>query len=292
MKKIKIAEWGGKHMIYLPFYLGIETGFFAKQGLDIEIIKAGNDDGIFNQVRDGAAYFGIGDPSLVIGSKVRVVSALLTKPAVWGFTHYSEIKQITDPSELTALRIGVYPQPSTTYCLIKNLIGRNKNIQLVECELENLTAYLASDKIDIAIEVEPMISFAENNNLRVVLDVSQFFPSVLYTGISCLESTIESDPDLVQTILDGTQLGLRLCHDDSREAFNLAKKIFPALPQEILKNSIDRLLAAGVWPQSTIIEIDDWLKLVKIREDLGLIANDNSDYLPYINNSFAIKSVR
>lgn len=61
--KITVAQWGQeKYLIYLPFYIAQERGFFKDEGLDITVQFSGNDDQVFATVLKGEAQFGIGDP--------------------------------------------------------------------------------------------------------------------------------------------------------------------------------------------------------------------------------------
>src|ERR1700733_11654231 len=61
--KVTVAQWGQeKYLIYLPFYIAQEKGFFKEEGLDINVKFSGNDDQVFATVLKGEAQFGIGDP--------------------------------------------------------------------------------------------------------------------------------------------------------------------------------------------------------------------------------------
>src|SRR3984957_8398783 len=62
-EKVTIAQFGKERfLLYLPLYVAMEEGIFAKHGLDVDLKFAGNDDQIFATVISGQAQFGIGDP--------------------------------------------------------------------------------------------------------------------------------------------------------------------------------------------------------------------------------------
>ena len=62
-EKVVISQFGKeKFLLYLPLYIAMEDGLFAKRGLDIDLRFVGNDDQIFATVISGDAMFGVGDP--------------------------------------------------------------------------------------------------------------------------------------------------------------------------------------------------------------------------------------
>ena len=66
VKTVTVAQWGQeKYLIYLPFYLAQEKGFFKEEGLSVSLVFSGNDDQVFASVLQGSAQFGIGDPRLL-----------------------------------------------------------------------------------------------------------------------------------------------------------------------------------------------------------------------------------
>jgi ABC-type nitrate/sulfonate/bicarbonate transport system substrate-binding protein len=69
-EKVVIAQFGqAKFLLYLPLYIAMEEGLFAKRGMDVSLKFAGNDDQIFAAVLGGSADFGMGDPVFTAISK-------------------------------------------------------------------------------------------------------------------------------------------------------------------------------------------------------------------------------
>ena len=124
-EKVTIAQFGqAKFLLYLPLYIAIQEGLFAKRGLDVNLKFAGNDDQIFAAVMSGSADFGMGDPVFAAISKEKggpgkVVALMITKLGLSGYTNKSNIGQITDLKQLNGLKISSFPEPSTTYTLLR-----------------------------------------------------------------------------------------------------------------------------------------------------------------------------
>jgi NitT/TauT family transport system substrate-binding protein len=120
LETIKIAQFGKERfLLYLPLYVAMEEGLFAKQGLDVHLIFAGNDDQIFATVISGEAQFGMGDPVFTALAKERggpgkTVAMMLTKLGLSGVTKGTAIHKITSPQQLNGLRVSSFPAPSTT----------------------------------------------------------------------------------------------------------------------------------------------------------------------------------
>ena len=89
-EKITIAQFGKERfLLYLPLYVAMEEGLFAKRGLNIDLKFAGNDDQIFAAVISGGAQFGMGDPVFTAishdkGGPGKVVAMMITKLGLSG----------------------------------------------------------------------------------------------------------------------------------------------------------------------------------------------------------------
>ena len=64
LETVKVAQFN-EFFLYMPLYLADAKGFFAEEGLKIEIINTGGDDKTFAAVIGGSATFGIADPTFV-----------------------------------------------------------------------------------------------------------------------------------------------------------------------------------------------------------------------------------
>lgn len=292
MKIIQVARWGGKHLIYLPAYVAEQESYFSKSGLDIRFNYAGNDDETYQQVLTGRAAFGIGDPTFVTqNQQVKVLASLVQKCCLFGYTHYPEIYQIKTISDFVSLRFGVSPAPSTAYALIANLRDSNfkslNSMQIIEGEIGNLTSLFLNAQADVILDVEPMVSMAEEQGLRVVLNLSEFYSDFLFTGIYAHADYIASEPEVVQKFIQGMQMGLNTCYKDFDIVLKVASNIFPALSLTCLKKAIRRMLAAKVWPRQVLIQVQSWQNALQLRSDLSNIENTGD----FLDQSFACRAV-
>ncbi|HBM91151.1 MAG TPA: hypothetical protein DD400_04680 [Rhodospirillaceae bacterium] len=295
MKTIKIAQWGGLHIAYMPLYIADRLGLFEAQGLKPFIYHAGNDDVIFDEVAQGRAHFGMGDPVFAAlgqqkGIDARVVASLVTNTCMLGITHHAEIKPFSQVSGFVGLRVGTFPRPSTAFTLLNALKKRHKRLlksmQIVETEIGQQAYLLASNKVDLILELEPMVSMALHQGLHLVCNMGDFFQDALFTGLTTLHSTIEKDPELVAKTVLALQHALTLCRTHPEKAVSIGNELFPAIDKKIMKEAILRMVDLKGWPEQTVINPQAWMNLLKMRQDVGEL-----DTLPpfdkVVDNQFA-----
>lgn len=298
-EQVRIAQWGGRQIIYLPLYLAIRSGFFQEQGLEVEIYPAGNDNEVFAEVTSQRAQFGVGDPTFVAsgaeqGFETQVIAALINNIPLWGVTPHQEIHQMQEAADFVGLRLGSYPSPSTTYAVLEDLrikFGRAaRSMEIVESEIGAQFDLLANGRADIIVDIEPMISLAEHSGLRVVFSAAHFYKDFLFTGVFALGTTIEKHPELTQTIVSGIQHGLNTCRTDTSAAIEVAQQLFPAVQREVLERAILRMRDSRAWPEQTLISAGSWRAALQLRHRIGDLASlDNTAQL--CNQRFAYRAV-
>lgn len=267
--------------------------------MDVELYPAGNDDQIYNEVAQGRADFGVGDPTFVAlgqqqGHRCKVVAALLNRVASWGFTHHPEIHAIKNLEDFVGLRFAVFSKPSTSFALIHAIKQRYKkrlrSMEIVETGPGELMPLLASGEADIASEIEPMISIAESQGFRVVLSLSDFFPPLLFTGVTTSEEIIDERPELVERFVQGIQNGLTISQREPQELLGVARELFPAVSDECMANAIERMLRERAWPEQALIQASSWKNALAVRQDIGDIRVPE-DPIALLDQRFAYRAI-
>jgi len=272
-EKVVIAQYGKeKFLLYLPLYIAIEEGLFTKRGLDVELRFAGNDDQIFATVISGSAQFGVGDPVFAAisrekGGPGKIVALMVSKLGISGYTNRDEVPMIRVPQDAAGLRIGSLPAPSTTYTLLQEFVRKHKlaNTKIVQAAIGSQLAAHEAGQVDIAVVLEPALSIAESKGYRVNFPFESFTEHQAITGISTLESTIEKRPELVQTVVSALQEGLNLAHSGAAVALRTAESLFPNLPKDVVARSVKRILEAGIYPRTAVVEDALWQRSLRTR---------------------------
>lgn len=276
-EKVVIAQFGKeKFLLYLPLYIAIEEGFFAKRGLDVELRFAGNDDQIFATVISGSAQFGVGDPVFAAisrekGGPGKIVALMVTKLGIAGYTNKDTVPMIRVPQDAAGLRIGSLPAPSTMYVLLREFVQINKldTTKLVQAAIGAQLAALEAGQVDIALDLEPTISVAESKGYRVNFPFDRFTEPQAITGISTLDSTIQKRPDLVRKVVGALQEGLDRLHQEDDVSRRVAERLFPNLSKEVIAQAVRRMAAFGVYPRSVVVNEALWQRTLRTRLESG-----------------------
>src|SRR5258708_5789828 len=86
-KKVTISQ-AFQSMLYLPLYVAIDGGFFAKEGLDVTKQTAGSPSAALSAVLSGSAEFSLHGPEWTAvaaekGADVDVIANVVNGAAVW-----------------------------------------------------------------------------------------------------------------------------------------------------------------------------------------------------------------
>ncbi len=276
-EKVVIAQYGKeKFLLYLPLYIAMEDGFFAKRGLDVDLRFAGNDDQIFATVISGSAQFGVGDPVFAAisrekGGPGKIVALMVSKLAIAGYTNKDSVPMIQVAQDAAGLRIGSLPAPSTMYTLLREFVQIHKldSTKIVQAAIGAQLAALEAGQVDIAVDLEPTISIAESKGYRVNFPFDRFTEPQAITGISTLDSTIQQRPDLVAKVVGAVQDGLDRLHADGGAAQRVAEKLFPNLSKEVVAAAVRRMSAFGVYPRSVVVGEALWQRTLRTRLESG-----------------------
>lgn len=283
---LKVALWGGKHLVYLPFHVAMHSGFFEEEGIDIQIYPAGNDNEIFEEVYSNRADLSIGDPTFITKSQLnakspRLIAALAVRTANWGYTHHPEIQDFKDITDFVALRFGSYPNPSTNYILLAALKERYpkilKSMEIVEASIGHQANLLVSDKADVVVDIEPMVSYAKSLGYKIVCSLGNFYPQLLYTGITASGEALGKKQNLIFGFTRALQKGLTASKEGSEMLGTTAQLLFPSLSKEVLNKAIDRLIVTKIWPENAIIQHEHWQNALNLRKTLQ--AGNIEDFL-------------
>jgi NitT/TauT family transport system substrate-binding protein len=278
-QKVTVAQWGQeKYLIYLPFYIAQEKGFFTEEGLDISVKFSGNDDQVFATVLKGEAQFGIGDPVFTAisrekGAKGKVIASIVDGVSIWGVTNKKDISLIQEPKDLANLRIGTFPDPSTNYALMKKTILKGadalKKTKIVQAPIGAQLALLEKGSADIAMDLEPGTSIAESKGYRVVYSSPKFYGRFAFTGLTTTEDYIQTHKEIVQKFVNAIEKALHYCHTDEAGTIAVAEKLFSNLDKQVVANAVKRMVSDNTIPDHAAMSDEAWQKALQVRVDIG-----------------------
>jgi NitT/TauT family transport system substrate-binding protein len=297
LKTVRFSE-AVHNLGYINLYVGMHSGIFEKNGLDMKVSAAGGDTQTFAAVLGGSADFAIGDATMVQMSRENggpgvVVGTVIQRAHYFGVS--KTLQPMKDPKQFKGLKITTSPEPNTNYSVAKRLIenaglklGTDATIIPVNPGTE-IAAMLAG-QADMAIAYQPSVAAAEAQGAKIVFDFSNYIGPFCNTGIMVLPSTIQKDPEMVQALVTSFEEASRKTYADPAFAKQVARKEFPDLPGDVVDKAIDAELKYLIPAQSVITKPDQWKNLI----DMQVYLKNVKGTIPFeqiIDNSFAERAV-
>src|SRR5260370_3753635 len=285
LKEVRFSE-AVHNLGYINLYVGMHSGIFEKNGLDMKVNAAGGDTQTFAAVLGGSADFAIGDATMAQISRENggpgvVVGTVLQRANYFGVP--KTLQPIPDPMGFKGLKIVTSPEPNTNYSVAKRLLEKaglkvGVDATIVPVNPGTEIAAMLAGQADIAIAYQPSVAAAEAHGAKVVFDFSSFIGPFCNTGIMVLPTTIQKDPQMVQALVTSFEEASRKTYADPAFSKVVAREEFPDLPGEVVDKAIDAELTYLIPAQSVVTKQDQWKNLIEFKVSL---ANPHSTIPPH-----------
>jgi putative hydroxymethylpyrimidine transport system substrate-binding protein len=237
-----------------PFFLADERGYFADEGLDVDIHVPANPEDVLMLIGAGRDTFGISYQTAVLQARqedipVQSVAALVQYPLNSIMT--LETSDLERPGDLEGKQIG-YPGIPSNEALLETML-ESDGLTLDDVELVNvgfnLVQALISEQVDAIIGaywVHESI-LAENEGFPVNImrvedhDVPIYYELVLVAS----DETIEENPELVERFVRTMQQGYLDAMDDFDAATDAMLEEYPDTDRALEADSI--VMLAPLW---------------------------------------------
>jgi NitT/TauT family transport system substrate-binding protein len=268
LKKLVISE-PLHYTGYLPLYVAQREGYFAEEGLEVEMLQAAGGTHVTSVVSGDAwgviggpesnalANIGNSDPIISVSNVVNRANVYLmakkgTAPAG---TSDEELKAFLQDKKINAGRHGGTPNLLTQYLLLELGLDPQKDVRLLEpADGSTVVAMVQQGAADIANGAEPQISDGMDKGVwdepfYKFHDLGDYAYSVL----SVKKSTLEKDPETVQKVVNAVVKALNTIQEDKGIAMEVLKAEFPTLSAASAQAALDRAYADQLWSPDGII---------------------------------------
>ena len=298
LKTVRFSE-AVHNLGYINLYVGMHSGIFEKNGLDMQVSAAGGDTQTFAAVLGGSADFAIGDATMAVISRENGGPGMVVGTVVQRAHYFAVSKTLepfTDPKKFKGLKIATSPEPNTNFSVTKRLVESNgmklgEDATIVAVNPGTEIAAMLAGQADVAVAYQPGVSQAVSQGAKIVFDFSTYVGPFCNTGIMVLPSTIQKDPDMVQALVTSFEQAGRKTYGDPGYAKQVARMEFPDLPGEVVDAAIDAELKYLIPAQTVATQRDAWANLMSMQKYLGNIKGTVS-FDQVIDNAFADKAVK
>lgn len=265
---------------YAPFYAGVEEGFYAEVGLELEFD--------YSYETDGVALVGANEIqfSLVSGEQVPIARAEGV-PIVYVMAWYGEYpiavvakteQNLTTPQDLAGKRIGLPGLFGANYVGLRALMGyaglEEKDLTLESVGF-NQVEVLAADTSEVIVGYianEPVQLAAQGYDLDVLL-VSDYL-DLVSNGLITNEVTIAENPDLVRRMVLATMKSIQFAVENPDQAFQHCFEYVEGLKDadlEVQRQVMDSSLALYQTDPYGYSNPQAWENMQQVLMDMGLM---------------------
>lgn len=277
-------------IFYAPMYVAIEEGYFADEGIDLELVTGFGADKTMTAVLSGEADIGF------MGSEATIYTYLgNTDDYVVNFAQLTQragnflvAREPMDNFKWEDLkgknvlggRQGGMPEMVFEYILKMNNIDPKTDLTIDQSiDFGSTAAAFSGGQGDFSVEFEPFAtSLEEKGDGYIVASLGVDSGYVPYTAFSAKSSYMNKNPKIIQGFTNALQKGMDYVNSHSSE--EIAKVIAPQFEEtqiSTITSIVERYKSQKTWKENLIFEEDSFTLL----QDILMDAKELDQPVPY-----------
>ena len=303
LKTISVNEVT-RSVFYAPQYVAIANGYFAEEGLNIELTTGQGADKVMTAVIAGQSDIGFAGPeaSIYIYNEGKEDYAQVFAQMTQRDGSFLVSKEPTDNFKWTDLkgktvipgRKGGVPYMTLEYVLKQNGIDPQKDLVLDDSiSFDLMAGAFAGGDAEYVTLFEPTASATEKAGKGyIVASVGEAAGEIPYTAYFASKSYIEKNPEIIQGFTNAIYKGQKYVQEHTAaEIAELIKDFFADTDIEMLTTAIQSYMDIDAWKSDPILKEESFDLLQTVMKEAGELEKE-ADYDKVINNSFAEKAVK
>lgn len=289
-------------IFYAPMYVAIEKGYFAKEGIDLELVCGFGADKVMTAVLSGEADIGfMGSEASIYtyneGAKDYVVNfAQLTQRAGNFLVAREKMDDFSwedlKGSLVLGGRKGGMPQMVFEYILKQHGIDPKTDLDINQnIDFGSTAAAFSEGQGEFSVEFEPHATSLEKAGKGyVVASLGEDSGYVPYTAFSAKGSYLKENPKIIQKFVNALQKGMDYVQSHTPE--EIAKVIAPQFEEtdvDTITTIVKRYHEQDTWKSDLIFEKESFELLQDILDSAGELSK-RAPYQDLVNTEFAKKS--
>ncbi len=228
---------------FAPFYAAQEAGFYKAKGLNV-IFKHGFTPELYPLLAAGKLDFVVGDAEDVIllrtkDPKANPFKYLMALYQVTPNALFSKReKNIVKLSDLKGKSIGIPGRYGSSWTSLQAILAganlKETDVKIVEVGFTQLEALIANRVDAVMGFVNNEAVIAEARGLKLNIYTAALVNKSPSNGVIAVDDTLKNEV-LVKGFLGASQLGLKLTIENSKQAFDYAKKYVPNMTGDRIK---------------------------------------------------------
>lgn len=303
LQKLQVSEVT-RSVFYAPQYVAIANGYFAEEGIEIDLTTGQGADNVMTAVLSNQVDIGFAGPEASIyvyneGKEDHTqVFAQLTKTDGSFLVSSEDIKDFKweDVKGKTVIpgRKGGVPYMTLLYVLRKNGIDPQKDLVLDDSiDFDLMASAFSTGEADFVTLFEPTATQIElAGKGHIVAAVGSDAGEIPYTAYFAKKSYIESNKDTIQKFTNAIYKGQQYVETHtSQEIAEVIKSFFPDTDVNLLAEAVDSYREIDAWNKTPYMTEESFNLLQQVIQDAGEL-DKKASYNDVVNNSFAEKVVK
>ena len=195
-----------------PLYLGIEEGFFAEEGLELEpLLNPAGGAAILEQTIAGEVEIGFGQPTSLVLARSNGVDVQIIAPATVAGEGADDgpvrvvagaDSGIEGPEDLAGKRVAINALNNILHLTLVEALEQNgvdsSSVELVEVAFPDMPAALEQGDVDALFTVEPFVTIALGGGAVPVMNpYEEVHPGLATADYFAMGDWISENPDVV-----------------------------------------------------------------------------------------------
>ena len=230
--------YNGRHSYY---FVALDKGYYAKQNLDVDIVRGQGSADAVKQVAAGTAQIGFADTAAVILGRgndqipTKLVAMVYAKPPHAIFV--LKDSGITKPKDLEGRKVGVPPGDAQRVLwpalAAANGIDMNK-VTLINIQPSAKAQSLAAKQVDAVFDwIVGNQAYWEaglDKDKLVLIPWAKWGVNPYGNALMASEKTIKERPDMLRRFMDGTMQGWKWAIENPEKANEIFIQSNPEVP--------------------------------------------------------------
>ena len=279
---------------YLPLYVGMHQGFFADEGIEIELLTLQGGSAHTNAVLTGKAWAFIGGPehnafAKTKGAELRAIAHVVDRGNVYlvASNHLRDSLKNTPNVQLdlaTLLRgkrivvspFGATPNSILRYVLSKQGLDPQRDVVLIEGDHAAAIASVKMKQAEFAIATEPILTQGIRQNIwsEPIYNIPQELGSYAFSTINVRKESIEQEPEIIERFSRALHFSMRFTYNNPDQVAEVAAKEFPNMAKDDLKATLDRAFADRLWSLDGTLTPEAWDTAHRVVRKANILKED------------------
>jgi NitT/TauT family transport system substrate-binding protein len=267
--KIRLME-NFRAIFYAPYYAIHALGFYANEGVDIELVSSEAPGDAISHLANGTIDLTWGGPMRVMTAHDRddqsplVCFGEVVSRDPFFLIGHSKGFELPDLAHLRFASVSEVPTP--WMCLQQDLREAGIDPAMItrvydRTMRDNYTA-LRAKQLDVMQAFEPFASQAEIDRAGTILYAASSRGPTVYTSFIATRSKAASHRDAFFAVTNALARMQRWLYAHSgKDLAEVVVSFFPDVPQELLVCSLQRYLDAGLWARDTAMSKEGFERL-------------------------------